>query len=342
MNIKVAIIGAGWYGCHLASSLKDKGFSIKLFEKNSDIFSEASSNNQNRLHLGFHYPRSALTRAQSSRGFKFFKLFYPQFIRSIDINIYSIAQYNSLIDFETYKQIMEYSKLKFEDISSCTPVILKNIEGSIYCEEMLINASKIKKYFSENLKNNIELNSKIDCNKLMEIEKNFDFIIDCSWNKVFTEDKFFYEPSIIFKYEKNNSLDLALTIMDGKLCSIYPYGENSITLSDVEYTPLGNFETSEDAYKTINQISQKQIDIINKKMEEKISYYYPSFKNNYINPIPIFSIKTKSKDNLADHRYSFIKKVNEKTYSVFSGKIDTIFDIEFQILSIISNKLNNE
>ena len=37
--------------------------------------------------------------------------------------------------------------------------------------------------------------------------------------------------------------------MDGKLCSIYPYGENSITLSDVEYTPLGNFKTSEELIK---------------------------------------------------------------------------------------------
>ena len=47
-----------------------------------------------------------------------------------------------------------YSKLKFEDISSCTPVILKNIEGSIYCEEMLINASKI---IPSSIPNSLEL-----------------------------------------------------------------------------------------------------------------------------------------------------------------------------------------
>ena len=71
MSIKVAIIEQGGTDA-IWLSLKNKGFSIKIFEKNA-IFSTASSNNQNRLHLGFHYPRSALTRAQSSRGLKFFK-----------------------------------------------------------------------------------------------------------------------------------------------------------------------------------------------------------------------------------------------------------------------------
>lgn len=49
--MKIAIIGAGWIGCHLAHKLKNN-HKITIYDK-EDIFSGSSSNNQNRLHLGF-------------------------------------------------------------------------------------------------------------------------------------------------------------------------------------------------------------------------------------------------------------------------------------------------
>ena len=59
---KIAIIGAGWFGCHIGSELKKKNLEISIFEKEDDIFKNGSGNNTNRLHLGFHYPRSKKTR----------------------------------------------------------------------------------------------------------------------------------------------------------------------------------------------------------------------------------------------------------------------------------------
>ena len=44
---KIAIIGAGWVGCHLAKNLKDN-HNVKLIDK-SGIFAETSFRNQNRL-----------------------------------------------------------------------------------------------------------------------------------------------------------------------------------------------------------------------------------------------------------------------------------------------------
>ena len=68
---KIAIIGAGWFGCYLAYILKKK-FEVKIFEKEKNIFLGASGNNQNRLHRGFHYPRSFKTIQESKNGYKKF------------------------------------------------------------------------------------------------------------------------------------------------------------------------------------------------------------------------------------------------------------------------------
>ncbi|MGR7996918.1 FAD-dependent oxidoreductase [Xanthobacter sp. ZOL 2024] len=68
LPFKIAVIGAGWYGCHIASSLASIGVEVVVFERNKRPLHEASGNNQFRLHLGFHYARHHGTRQQSRDG----------------------------------------------------------------------------------------------------------------------------------------------------------------------------------------------------------------------------------------------------------------------------------
>lgn len=56
--MNIAIIGAGWFGCLIADELLKRNYKVRIFERENEIFNNASGNNQNRLHLGFHYPRS--------------------------------------------------------------------------------------------------------------------------------------------------------------------------------------------------------------------------------------------------------------------------------------------
>ena len=59
----ICIIGGGFYGCYIAKKIKEnfKDIKIEINEKNTDLIAEAGKNNQYRLHLGFHYPRSLQT-----------------------------------------------------------------------------------------------------------------------------------------------------------------------------------------------------------------------------------------------------------------------------------------
>ena len=78
MNKKIAIIGGGIFGMTIYILLKKKGIDCSLFEKKNTLLSGASTNNLNRVHFGYHYPRDNLTAKQSYRGFLSFRNLYKR------------------------------------------------------------------------------------------------------------------------------------------------------------------------------------------------------------------------------------------------------------------------
>ena len=68
MSKKILVIGAGIFGCCIASELAKIGYDVVLIEQDSDIMQRASKLNHNRIHFGFHYPRSPRTARQSLEG----------------------------------------------------------------------------------------------------------------------------------------------------------------------------------------------------------------------------------------------------------------------------------
>ena len=58
---RVAIVGAGIFGCTSAIRLASNSHNCVLFEAKSDIMQAASRVNQYRFHRGYHYPRGKET-----------------------------------------------------------------------------------------------------------------------------------------------------------------------------------------------------------------------------------------------------------------------------------------
>ena len=59
------IVGGGLFGLTTAIVLAEKGINVTVLEKNYDVLKEASLVNQNRIHYGYHYPRSIETGRES-------------------------------------------------------------------------------------------------------------------------------------------------------------------------------------------------------------------------------------------------------------------------------------
>ena len=141
--MKIAIIGAGWLGCHLALKLR-QNHQIKLYESES-VFSQTSYRNQNRLHLGFHYARNSYTREMCRDTFNRFLDDYSFLTSEIENNIYAVPTQHSLIDFNTYIKI--FDDYDYEIIN----LKMDNIEGAIRVGERHIDPFKAKRFFESEL-----------------------------------------------------------------------------------------------------------------------------------------------------------------------------------------------
>ena len=340
--MEVAIVGAGWYGCHMAKILKNRDVKVTIFEKDSHIFSQASSKNQNRLHLGFHYPRSCATREQFRSGYFKFMDQYGHLQQEIKSNIYGVDDRRSLLDFETYKAIMRSSKLEFTEGSSNADKFI-NITGFLEVKEGRILFSKARDYFFNFLKEeiflNVELKKKDIENKKNSIcifGKKYDYLINCTWGQFRLGEKLdvFFEPAISLLYESRFSSEgFAPTVMDGQFFSLYPYEDKLYTLTSVKNTPLGKYKELNHAIARINTLCKYDMLELKKRIELEVRYYYPSFLDSFKYVDFYTSIKTKQNVN-NDARQSIVE-LNGREINVISGKIDTVFFSEEKICNYI-------
>jgi hypothetical protein len=340
--MKIAIIGAGVYGCHIADRLINLGFDVKIFEKNHDILNEASGNNQYRLHLGFHYARNFRTRSQSRDGFFRFIERYGKFTREIASNYYLIPTGKSLIDFRTYKSIMMSSGLDFVECSP--PDFISNNISVIKTDERVILIDAMRDFFRDRLSKslviNFTVNSIIDHGEYVLIEnEKFDYVIDCTWGHHALVEGFFFEPTILFYYKclSDKLNDFALTFVDGQLLSLYPTENSQIyTLSSVTHTPLGRFSTSIEARNMLKNLNSQDIDTKRIAFESEIVSFYKNFIEDFEYMGVQLSIKTKPTGS-DDDRSCYVQKdkVISRKIICMSGKIDNLFYATSKILDII-------
>ena len=326
---KIAIIGAGWYGCHISTTLQTLGFEVEVFERENEILTQASGNNQFRLHLGFHYARHYNTRLQSRDGYQRFIERYPTLSSEIKNNIYAVPTLDSLIDFQTYKVIMMSSGIEFTEIQN--PEWAVGLSGSVRCRERVLETRRAREYFKQKLGQSLYLNcpvtSTIDRGTHVEVNgARYDFLIDCTWGHYRkNRTDVFYEPTLLLYYKTAELGFPAFTLVDGPLASIYPTEDKDIyTLSSVIHTPLKTFSTPAEAKHFIDH--EVSSDILNDKiakMEEHISKYVPSYRDRFTYLAPQFAIKTKIFGAVDDRSCSVNR--SGRIISVMSGKIDTIF-----------------
>jgi hypothetical protein len=330
--MKILIIGGGWYGCHLSKFLLENNINFTIVDKANKLFTGSSFKNQNRLHLGFHYPRSDNTIIECQKGFLKFINKYNHLCNPINNNFYFISSQNSYINNHEYMKKMIECNNSFVEYDKKLPIDILNVElPVIKVNEQYINPFKSQQYFSELLSSHLKhINSFQNINDILsQLNDHYDIVVNCTYNQLNPINFDHYELYVTLLYKINVSETFAYTIMDGPFFSIYPYDiENNIyTLTSVIHGI---------AYKgNVPQYSltTEELNNIISKMNAQILEYIPSWNNIATYYSYYTSWKTKF-DTINDDRslqYSFDGKI----LNFYGGKITGIFEAENILKSIL-------
>jgi hypothetical protein len=336
--MKILVIGAGWYGCHLAHVLQKDGHEITIVDKANDFFTGSSSKNQNRLHLGFHYPRSTKTMSECIKGYSLFIDNYHDLIEDLSNNVYFISNNDSLLNFNEYVHTLNNKNYIYELIDSDSLNIkIQNVHSTaLRVNEKYINPIKSRDFFKERLTlttlYDVSLFNSINT-ILSHVGRDYDLILNCTYNQLEPIEYEDYEIFLTLLYHIE-APTFAYTIMDGMFFSIYPYDieKHIYTVTHVNHCVIYKGKILPESM----HICPDDINKIKDKIDIEIEKYIPSWTSisKYIGYYT--SCKTKH-DNITDDR-SVKYKCIDNILHIYGGKITGIFEAETIVRSIICEK----
>lgn len=373
--MKIAIIGAGIYGCHLALSLRKQGHEIDLYDMAGDLFSGASTYNSCRIHKGYHYPRSSKTREMCKRDEIEFIAHYPHLVSDGKNNpkIFCVANdEKTLIDFHTMKLIMMGSGLPFEELSleELKKLGFLNVEGGFVTYEPVFLVDKAKKWFKEELhKNGVNLKMNFHlknfCNKdphKVKIDDfEYDFILNCTYNQAFSyaplNHHCYFDLCFYLIVASKNKKDFnknyySFGIFDGEYPSFEPFGYERIPekymqyldrvlfqLFHVKYTSIKKYTDIKAARDVIKKgLSSEEVQYFTNHIVKDVLKFYPGFNENFEIIDYRLAIKTKV-SSLSDERPLLVSKDSSRHprfIQIFSSKLSSIFSAEQEINNLLS------
>lgn len=367
-HFDAVVVGAGFYGSIISVYLKkNKGLNkILLLEKDSEIMKRSSSNNQARIHNGYHYPRSFLTASRSHANFSRFIDDWSLSVKKEFINIYAIARNNSKISGYQFKKFCNKVNIPIKEANqSIKKKFNKSLVSDIFLTEEYVFDTNTLKQLVLNIikKNNINLELNTTFNKILKknnkkiiseilfkekkINISSDFIFNCTYSSLNQINEKMFQTKNQLKHEITEIAlikppialnNMGITIMDGPFFSILPFPKKKLhSISHVKYTPhyewLDNPHINPEA--VLNNFLKKTN--INKIIRDA-SRYLPVVKDSkYIESF--FEVKTiLTKNDNDDGRPILFEESKSITglYSILGGKLDNIYDILTKIDELFS------
>ena len=360
------IIGAGIYGLYAAIESCKKGFNVLVIEREKSALERGSLINQARLHNGYHYPRSFATASKSSKYFDRFYNDFKECINDGFEKIYAVAKNYTWANGEQFQKFTDNLNIECQEIDINKYFQEHHIDKSFITKEYSFDAILIREKLLKILAGmdcviiynaKISKISKINLLYQLNLEDGQEFVTSFLLNATYASINQVHElmgfELMDIKYElcevilcevSETLKNVGITVMDGPFFSIMPFGKTKYhSLTTVSRTPhltsynkLPSFACQE----FNKNCSPKQLDNCNncefkpKSAFIEMNQIAKKFLNSdieikYIKSL--FTIKPiMNASEIDDSRPTIIRKFSENPhfYSVFSGKLNTIYDLD--------------
>lgn len=360
----VAVVGCGIFGAMTALRLAQKGASVTLFERHDAALRGASFNNQNRLHLGFHYPRDDETARQCIRGFQRFRDEFSACILDGFSNAYFIASQGSFVTAEQYISFCQRLELRFKRVD--TAVFKPTVQGvdlGVVCDEVVYDCGVLRTLVMQKLglfgiapRFNSEVSeieragSSFILNVNAQSEGPFDAVVNCTYADInrLTQQLGYPVPERQYEYTmvpiiKWDQPAVGITIMDGPFMTVLPFGRTgNFLLYHVKHTVVERVighQMPKD-WLDLSKAPSSRIEgqTFFERMRETCSTFVPALQSAQLVGFLQGSRVVLTIKDSTDARPSIIQQHEKRYLSVFSGKIDHCVWVADEISTLLMDQ----
>lgn len=358
--LDAVVIGGGFYGAKIAAYLaKSRGLKrVLLLERETSLFARSSSNNQARVHNGYHYPRSLMTAARSHANFSLFVNSYPEAIKRDFTSIYAIARNNSKVSAKQFGQFCRRVGIPIEVAPIEIVRLFQSslIEEVFLTQEFVFDPQQLVIAVSDELRDSAVPIRLATCVTRIDRSNNgrlavtsvdqhgsetidiCRYVFNCTYSGLNqiggdhpkTTSRLKHEITELAVVQVPDELrNLSVTVMDGPFFSVMPSPTSSYhTLSHVRYTP--HMDWVDDPNRCPSHLLQQHHrESHYERMRRDVARYIPcASMMKYLTSV--YETKTILTINeVDDGRPILLEKYSQFPgyYAILGGKIDNIFDI---------------
>lgn len=340
IKANIAVIGGGIFGTLAAIRLAEAGCQVTIFEAGGDLLCGASLANQNRLHLGYHYPRSPQTARACEIFERGFRRCFPECINDFD-HYYAIAEEGNIRPPD-FTDVCNEIGHPFEVVSGKNIVETTDKIPALYkVNEGVIDAGLLRNRIKRTIRANKNISIKY-FNTITDVRRSgnawyldnhpFSVVINATYGNInriiqsagFDTDVYQYELCEVVVIKNPFKRHIGIGIMDGPFFGVIPFGnsENHL-LYDVDYSVLERVVSRlPDSEFTIEYYSDKLSEAKRFKLYiDKASQYLPDMARAE-RLYSLYAVKvTKANRDADDARPTEIISHGDGFYSIFAGKI---------------------
>ncbi len=350
----VLIIGAGFYGCALATHLAGQGRTVAICERGTASMERASAVNQARVHTGFHYPRSFATALRSKHNYQRFADDYTDAIRRDFQMLYAVARYRTKVNARRFEGMFQAMGAPIERAAPAHRALFSSelIEEVFACTEYAFDYAILRDILFRRLAPlavDIAFEAQVERVEpsggaiATTLASGRTIVADRVFNITYSQINALLKASGITPLNLKHELveialidppralaGLAVTVMDGGFFSSMPYpSTNNYSLTHVRHTPHFSWtdeSSAEDAYTTGARLPRQTRW---RHMVADASRYLPAL-GEAVWRRSLFDVKTVPIKNEHDDGRPILLHAHPELpgfHSVLGSKLDNIYDL---------------